>query len=236
METEVEKKWVTKAVYVYEAPIRLWHWINAASIFVLAISGYLIAHPPPSIGGEAFGHFEFAYIRYIHFIAALVFDVGLMVRIYWALVGNRFGRDFLHLALFEKSFWIEVIKKIKWYLFLEKEPIVYEGADPLNRLATFLVFILDWFMLITGLALFGEMDGMGTWAYYLFTIWIIPIFGSSQTLHSFHHLGMWLFASFVLVHVYVVVREDILGRVSVIETMVNGWRVIRGGQLNKKDA
>ncbi|ACD83373.1 Ni/Fe-hydrogenase, b-type cytochrome subunit [Candidatus Methylacidiphilum infernorum] len=231
MSTTKEKKCVTKAVYVYEAPLRLWHWINAISVFVLALSGYFIAHPPPSIGGEAFGHFNFAYIRYTHFVAALVFDVGLIVRIYWALVGNRFGRDFLLLPLFDKCFWQEVIKKMRWYLFLDKEPQIYVEADPLNRLTTFLVFLLDWFMLLTGLALFGEMEGMGSWAYYLFTIWIIPLFGSSQTLHTFHHLGMWLFAAFIVVHVYVVIREDILGRVTVIETMINGWRTIRNGRL-----
>ena len=28
-----------KSVYVYEAPVRLWHWINAASITVLALTG-----------------------------------------------------------------------------------------------------------------------------------------------------------------------------------------------------
>ncbi|KIE59449.1 Ni/Fe hydrogenase 1 b-type cytochrome subunit [Methylacidiphilum kamchatkense Kam1] len=222
-----EKTLKTKQVYVYEAPLRLWHWINAASIFVLSLSGYFIAHPPPSIGGEAFGHYNFAFIRYVHFVAALLFDVGLMIRIYWALAGNRFGRDFLLLPLFDRCWWTEVLKKIKWYLFLEKEPIKYVGADPLNRLATFCVFLLDWFMLITGLALFGEMDGMGTWAYYLFTIWVLPIFGSSQNLHTFHHLGMWLFVIFILLHVYVVIREDILGRVSVIETMINGWRTFR---------
>ena len=30
-----------EAVYVYEAPIRLWHWINALAILVLAVTGYL---------------------------------------------------------------------------------------------------------------------------------------------------------------------------------------------------
>ena len=35
-------------VYVYEAPVRIWHWVNALSITLLAITGYLIANPPPS--------------------------------------------------------------------------------------------------------------------------------------------------------------------------------------------
>lgn len=32
-------------IYVYEAPVRLWHWLTAASILVLGITGYLIASP-----------------------------------------------------------------------------------------------------------------------------------------------------------------------------------------------
>ena len=39
--------------YVYEAPVRLWHWINAACIVVLAISGYLIGSPLATQPGEA---------------------------------------------------------------------------------------------------------------------------------------------------------------------------------------
>ena len=38
------------AVYVYEWPVRLWHWLNAAAIIVLMVRGYLIGSPPPSIG------------------------------------------------------------------------------------------------------------------------------------------------------------------------------------------
>ena len=40
-------------VYVYEAPVRVCHWVNAASIVVLMVTGYLIASPLPSVGGEA---------------------------------------------------------------------------------------------------------------------------------------------------------------------------------------
>ncbi|PWB80064.1 MAG: Ni/Fe-hydrogenase, b-type cytochrome subunit, partial [Methylocystaceae bacterium] len=34
-----------QTVYVYEAPVRLWHWVNALAIVVLALTGYLIATP-----------------------------------------------------------------------------------------------------------------------------------------------------------------------------------------------
>ena len=38
-------------VYVYEAPVRLWHWISALCIVVLAITGYFIASPLPGVSG-----------------------------------------------------------------------------------------------------------------------------------------------------------------------------------------
>ena len=41
-------------VYVYEAPVRLWHWVTMVTIFVLGVTGYLIGSPPPAIGGEPY--------------------------------------------------------------------------------------------------------------------------------------------------------------------------------------
>ena len=82
---------LVKAVYVYEAPVRLWHWVNALCITVLAITGYLIARPLPSLGGEASEHFMMGYIRFAHFSAAWIFAVAWIGRIYWAIVG-KIGR------------------------------------------------------------------------------------------------------------------------------------------------
>ena len=68
MNTAVEVK--RTAVYVYEAPVRIWHWVNALAITVLAVTGYLIGSPPPSLPGEASEHFLMGYIRFAHFAAA----------------------------------------------------------------------------------------------------------------------------------------------------------------------
>ena len=60
-------------VYVYEAPVRIWHWVNAAAIMVLCVSGYFIGSPPPSMQiGEAVQQFVFGYIRFAHFAAAQI--------------------------------------------------------------------------------------------------------------------------------------------------------------------
>ena len=81
-----------RSIYVYEAPVRLWHWVMMVAMLFLAATGYLIGSPPPAIGGEATHSYFFGYIRMIHFIAGMIFAVAFLVRIYWALVGNHSSR------------------------------------------------------------------------------------------------------------------------------------------------
>ena len=40
-------------LYVFELPVRIWHWVHAISIAVLVVTGYLIANPLSSVEGEA---------------------------------------------------------------------------------------------------------------------------------------------------------------------------------------
>jgi Ni/Fe-hydrogenase 1 B-type cytochrome subunit len=57
--------------------------------------------------------------------------------------------------------------------------------------------------------------------------WVIPLFGQSQDVHTWHHLGMWFLLCFVIIHVYVAIREDIMSRQSIISTMVSGQRMFK---------
>ena len=43
----------TGELYVFEVPVRIWHWVHALAITILAITGFLIANPLPSMSGEA---------------------------------------------------------------------------------------------------------------------------------------------------------------------------------------
>lgn len=216
------------AVYVYEAPLRLWHWVNALAITVLAISGYLIASPLPTQHGEASAHFLMGYIRFAHFAAGYVLAIGLLGRIYWAFVGNHHARQLFMPPLMSKAWWREVLVELRWYLFLERHPKKYVGHNPLAQLAMFVLFIIPLiFMVVTGFALYGEGTQEGSWAHTLFTSWVIPLFGQSQDVHTWHHLTMWVIVSFVIIHVYVAIREDIMSRQSMVSTMLSGWRMFK---------
>jgi Ni/Fe-hydrogenase 1 B-type cytochrome subunit len=217
------------SVYVYEAPVRLWHWINALAITVLALTGYFIGKPLPTMPGEASDNFVLGYIRFAHFAAGYVLAIGLVARAYWALVGNPHSRELFFLPVTRAAYWKELFAMLGWYLFLRPRPNQYVGHNPLARFAMFTVYLLGTiFMIVTGFALYGEGAQAGSWSHMLFTSWVLPLFGgNSQTVHTWHHLGMWAIVCFVIVHVYASIREDIMGRQSIVSTMISGHRTFK---------
>jgi Ni/Fe-hydrogenase 1 B-type cytochrome subunit len=215
------------AVYVYEGPLRIWHWINALAIAVLIGTGYFIASPMSSMPGEASDHFLMGYIRFAHFAAGYVLIVGFIGRVYWMIVGNWHAREIFFPQIASGKWWAEVVHEIKWYAFIARQPKKYEGHNPL---ATLVMFLFVWgvvFMIFTGLALYGEGAGMTSWQYRYFSSWVIPLFGNSQDVHTYHHLVMWAFVLFIMVHVYAAFREDVMSRQSIISTMISGWRTFK---------
>lgn len=216
-----------KSVYVYEAPVRIWHWINALAISVLCLTGYFIGSPLPTMPGEASAHFLMGYIRFAHFSAAYIFAIGLLGRIYWAFVGNHHARELFTLPITQRAYWHEVLTMLKWYAFLTPRPGRYVGHNPIARFAMFFVFVFTAvFMVFTGFAMYGEGLQAGSWADKLFG-WVIPLMGQSQDVHTWHHLGMWAIIIFVISHVYAAIREDIMGRQSVVSTMISGYRTFK---------
>ena len=167
------------------------------------------------------------WIRFAHFAAGYILAVGLLGRIYWAIVGNEHAKQLFRLPITNKEYWKELGKEARWYLFLEKEPQKFVGHNPLSQFFMFTLFLVgSVFMIFTGFALYSEGLGEGSWADLMFG-WIIPLFGQSQDVHTWHHLGMWWLVIFVMMHVYAAVREDIMSRQSLISTMISGWRMFK---------
>ncbi|MAK90797.1 MAG: Ni/Fe-hydrogenase, b-type cytochrome subunit [Oleibacter sp.] len=215
------------AVYVYEAPLRLWHWVTVACITVLCVTGYFIGSPLPTMPGEASDSFLMGYIRFAHFAAGYVVTITFIGRIYWAFVGNSHARELFILPITKKAWYKELWHEMRWYMFLEKTPKKYIGHNPMGQSAMFVFFVLGLtFMIFTGFALYGEGLGYDSWASQMFG-WVIPLMGASQDVHTWHHLGMWYIILFIMSHIYVAVREDIMSRQSLISTMVGGWRMFK---------
>lgn len=216
-----------KPAYVFEAPVRLWHWTNFFAITVLAVTGYFIAHPLPAVHGEASDHFIMGNIRMIHFIAAYVFAVGMVVRVYWALVGNRISRQLFIVPVWRKEWWADFLEELKFYSFLSRHMSRHEGHNALAQGAYWLFnVVLALVMICTGFALYSQGTGDGSWADTWFG-WVFTLIPSSQTVRMIHLFGMWTMVMFVIIHIYMVTRADIIGRQSSISTMIGGWRMYR---------
>lgn len=216
-------------VFVYEWPVRVWHWVMSLALVTLAVTGLLIAYPPTSATGEAFDLHRMTWIRSIHFIAGYTFALSMIGRVYWAFVGNRHARQIFFLPVWKKVFWEQLYKEMRWYAFLEKRPDKHAGHNPLARVAMNTMFLGGaLLMMLTGFALYGEELGPTSWAKGAFG-WVTGLLGGTQQTRTMHHAGMWLLIVFTLSHVYAVIREDIMGRQSTISTMINGWRFFRDG-------
>jgi Ni/Fe-hydrogenase 1 B-type cytochrome subunit len=214
-------------VYVYEAPVRFWHWAMMLCMIVLGVTGYLIARPLPAIGGEATFSYYFANVRMIHFIAAMLFAVLFCVRLVWAIVGNRHARSIFLPPVWSGEWWSGLFHQFGYYLFLKKQPHHWVGHNPLAQLVMFVMFVLGTFVIIfTGLSMFAEQSGWGSGWMNAFG-WVNVLLGGSQMVRTVHQLAMWWLALFTLIHVYMVFREDIMSGETVISTMINGVRMFK---------
>ena len=79
-------------LYVWEWPVRIYHWATAAAMLVLAGSGLIIGAPVAlQTTREAYANYWFGTVRYLHFAAAWIFFWMFVLRMYWMVVGNRFS-------------------------------------------------------------------------------------------------------------------------------------------------
>lgn len=218
-------------VYVWELPVRLFHWINALAITVLFITGLYIGNPVLNPAGEATLNFVMGKIRFWHGIFAFIFIGNFLVRLYWFWRGNEYAK----LKLWQKSFWKDVLASIKYYGFMSREHSMHVGHNALAQLMYFFfVWLGGFFMILTGIAIRAGGDIQGIWQ-TLFD-WVIPGFRGEYQVRMLHHVVAWFFPLLVVGHLYMVFRQDILDDDGTISSMVNGYKYELEGALLERDS
>ena len=110
---------------------------------------------------------------------------------------------------------------------ISERPGQYIGHNPLARFAMFFAYMITAvFMMLTGFAMYSEGQQAGG-AYEQLFGWVISLLGQSQDVHTWHHFGLWAMVMFVTLHVYAAIREDIMGRQSIVSTMISGYRTFK---------
>lgn len=220
-------------IYVWQVPVRIFHWTTALCITVLFFTGLYIAFPLFSTPGEPYQSFLMAQVRQIHFIAAFVWIVAFMLRSYCFIAGNRYARSGFPFV-WRAAWWRELRQETVGYLTLGRASAPRIGHNALAGLAyTIFPIGLGMAQILTGLAMFSESDPSGFWGRLVG--WVLPLMGGSFQTHMWHHLFAWAFVWFVIAHVYIIVFDSIRDRNSLVESMITGYKARHGPEDKHAD-
>lgn len=219
--------------YVWELPVRIFHWLNMLAIILLMGTGVYIGKPFTAaiIPEEAYYSNLMGWMRYIHFFAAFLFVINLIFRLYWVAAGNKFATS----NPLRWIFWKELIETVKFYLFFKNKKPHYVGHNPLAQLSYWIFIGLgSWIIMLTGFYMYFEPQ-LGSFWSNLF-IWVPYIFGGdSYTVRSWHHLTAWGFMLFTVIHIYLAFRDDYLDRNGCISSMFTGYKTTTKKSVGEKN-
>lgn len=225
-----------KRVYVWELPVRIFHWINVLAVTVLAVTGLIISDPPAILlNMDASESYWFGTVRFIHFTAAYIFFFNMILRIYWSFVGNKYA-SWRAFWPFTKKMWQNFLHVIKVDVFLQKEekPDIKDesiGHNSVAAISYIALFVISLVQVFTGFALYADMSNW--WLPQLFT-WVVPLLGGDFIVRTIHHFSTWIFILFVLIHVYLVFYHDWLEGKGEVSSMFGGYKFVDKDRLKDK--
>ena len=202
-EPEVER------VYMYSMYDRLWHWLQTIAILALAFTG-LIIHKP-----EMFGMFSFRYVVYVHNILGFI----LLANAFLAAFYNFASGEIRQYVPQPRGFFNQAFQQVKFYLYgiFKGEPHPFEKnqekrLNPLQKITYFgILNVLLPLQILTGILIWGAQR----WPQ------VAALAGGLGNLASFHTLIAWLFASFIVLHVYLTTTGHTA--TAGIRSMIMGW-------------
>lgn len=219
-----EAQTIYERVYIWELPVRLTHWLIVLSIGVLTFTGIYIGNPFMTTSGEAGQHFMMGNMKAIHFYAATVFTLSVLVRLFWMFRGNYFASWHQFLPV-EKKRYSGLLGTLKFYLMIRTQPPHYKGHNPLAGLAYSVVFLLYVVMIATGLGMYGASAHASSWM-----SWFAPflgLFGGPQGARWLHHVAMWLLLGFFAHHVWSAILVARVEKSGILDSIFTGYKYLK---------
>lgn len=217
---------------VWDLSLRLAHWSWVTAIVVLTVTGYLLAQPqwiPAGYVTDPTGFFV-GNVRLVHYIAAVILCLVLIVRAYGLTVSTiPYDRWKALIPFKSKRDIVNGGKTLRGYLFIKPEETpVYFGHNPLQQLTYTGVYAILLLQIVTGFALWSLYNPGGFFLNWFG--WINELLGTQQV-RLLHYMIMWGLLVFIPAHVYLSVRADSVERMGAISSMVSGGRWVRRGAV-----
>lgn len=222
--TRLERRGDYRWVSLWGLPLRAMHWIAAASVVTLVVTGLYIGKPYFMTSGDTSAHFLMGWMRFIHFVAAAALVMTAIVRIYWLFAGNQFERVGALFPVRAKQL-ADLARQAKSYALIRPEDAPkYLGHNPLQQVSYTVLYGLAGIQVLTGFTLYGQAEPGGF--FFGATGWVVTLLGGLQTVRFTHHVLSWAFLIYLPLHIYLAVRADILEHNTTISSMVSGGRMV----------
>lgn len=194
--------------------LRLFHWMFALSIVFLVVTGFYINNPWTNTMIEGSFAFPMATMRYIHYIAAYTFSAAVAIRLFLYIFGNAQERIWDILPFTGRN--LNNLKKtLLQYSYISDEHDERLGHNILAGLAYLFTFIAAIFMVFSGFfMLYPEATFWQGWG--------VMLFGSQQFARYLHHILMWWFMIFAVIHIYLCIWNDSIEPEGLISSIFTG--------------
>ena len=180
----------TERIFMYQAYERFWHWLQTVAIVILLFTGLMIHRP------DIFGAFSFSGLVIIHNVIAAVLAINAMLALFYHISTETIRRYIPH----PHGFFDDTFKQLVYYtkgIFeggqhpFEKTP--GKRLNPLQQATYFMIMhVLMPLQGLTGILMWGVQK----WPRAANLLGGLPI------LAPFHSLVAWMFAAFIVAHVY----------------------------------
>ncbi len=210
-----------KRVYVWEVPVRLVHFLNWWCVGILTVTGFNMGTPfLVYITGKPF---VMAWMKQIHFTTAYVFASVFMIRMYWLIAGNQYA-NWRGILLLSKARWKEIYEETLVYSFLKKSTSEsWPGHTALASLSYLIMFILFFFQIVTGFALYSLSHVGGLWKFVEGSVFSVLSPGYVRLLH---HLFLWVIVLFVSAHFYIAWENEVRVGNSAKSSIFGGYKLV----------
>ena len=200
--------------YCWSVLFRLFHWMYALSIVALVTTGFYINGPWTNTMIEGSASWPMAYMRFIHFVAAYVFAAAILIRTFLYIFGNKQERVMDILPVTPRNIK-NLFSTILNYAYISDSHDERLGHNVLAGVTYLFTFVIALLMIVSGFyMLFPETpfwEGLG-----------LAIFGNQQASRFIHHLLMWWFMIFALIHVYLCIWNDVKSPEGIISSIFTG--------------
>jgi thiosulfate reductase cytochrome b subunit len=198
-----------KQVYMYSLYERLWHWLQTFVIMLLLITGLIIHRP------DTFGFMSFRYVVLVHNILAVILVINAALSLFYHLASGEIKQYIPRPHGFFDQAFAQAIYYLKGIFLGAEHPFEKTPDKKLNPLQQITYFgILNILLPLIGIT------GILMWGSEYYPELSARINGLTYLAPS-HTLIAWLFASFIVAHVYLTTTGP--KPLAAINAMMVGW-------------